>query len=414
MPLGASITYGTGSSDGTGYRSRLHNGLQGIASAVDFVGSVKSGTMTDNENEGYPGFTIGAIDGVEQCAVPRYQPNAVTLPVGTNDMLRHDEVANAPARLRELIQSISSDSPGSTVLVAGIPPIPKDDKSNSEGAAYTAAIPGVVNDLVPAQGLHVVYTDLSAVGPAQIGSDQIHPTDEGYGRIGDAFVRSFNRAAGLGWIRQPNSLPGTEPAACNGGSGGAPAQDSRWEDRGVIQSTDYPNESHWMVDINKDGKAEFVSVDAKQNIRFWWNSGPSGKDWKPFVAGENSFTPAKGAVGNALQFGDIDGDGFPDCMIIDLKGRVDVHTWKADAPSGQRMCMNHYSGTADVFTGGSKGDRLSIDPNSRIRFADVTGRARPNPISSTDQLNCWNPDAPVTSTNRKITPAQTSRSQATV
>ena len=38
----------------------------------------------------------------------------------------------------------------------------------------------------------------------------------------------------------------------------------------------------------------------------------------------------------------------PVSMVIDLKGRVKVHTWKADAPSGQRMCMKSYAGDANV------------------------------------------------------------------
>jgi hypothetical protein len=150
-----------------------------------------------------------------------------------------------------------------------------------------------------------------------------------------------------------------------------------WEDRGVIQDTQFPSTNRfWMVDINKDNKAEFVSVDQDQKFRFWWNGGPSGRDWIPFVAGKNSYIPAPGAVGNALRFGDVDGDDFPDCMVVDLSGRVTVHTWKADNPSGARMCMNRHDGGADVFSTGSSGDRPVIESTTQIRFADLTGDGR--------------------------------------
>ena len=57
MPLGASITWGTSSTDGNGYREELRKHLADDAGvALDFVGSQQSGTMTDRDNEGHPGL----------------------------------------------------------------------------------------------------------------------------------------------------------------------------------------------------------------------------------------------------------------------------------------------------------------------------------------------------------------------
>lgn len=150
-----------------------------------------------------------------------------------------------------------------------------------------------------------------------------------------------------------------------------------WQDRGVIQKKQFPSSNQfWLVDIDKDQKAEFVTVDKGQRFRFWWNPGPSGTKWSPLAEGENSYSPPSGAVGNMLRFGDIDGDGFPDCMVVDLAGRVNAYTWKGENPSGSRMCRNTYDGAAGVFTNGSTGDRLDTDQATRIRFADVTGGQR--------------------------------------
>ncbi|MDK0519220.1 protein kinase [Streptomyces sp. ML-6] len=165
----------------------------------------------------------------------------------------------------------------------------------------------------------------------------------------------------------------------------APAGDAKtngpgagWEDRGVIQPEKFPSTStFWVVNINpEDPKAEFVAVDKDQTFRFWWNNGPSDTGWKPFSPGQNSYAPPAGAVGSALRFGDIDGDGFPDCMVVAPDGRLKVHTWKKENPSGARMCMNDYPGTPDVFSDGPTGEQPSVDPKSRIVFADVTGGGR--------------------------------------
>jgi hypothetical protein len=51
LPLGDSITYGAGSSDGNGYRLALQNMLSG--NNVQYVGSQHSGSMANNSNEGH-------------------------------------------------------------------------------------------------------------------------------------------------------------------------------------------------------------------------------------------------------------------------------------------------------------------------------------------------------------------------
>ncbi|KAH7090951.1 hypothetical protein BKA62DRAFT_834936 [Auriculariales sp. MPI-PUGE-AT-0066] len=71
--LGDSITYGVQSSDGTGYRTTLHKLLE-PGNTVDFIGSVKAGTMTDNDNEGHSGWTIDQ------------SPVVLALHAGTNDI----------------------------------------------------------------------------------------------------------------------------------------------------------------------------------------------------------------------------------------------------------------------------------------------------------------------------------------
>ncbi|MET9918389.1 protein kinase [Streptomyces sp. NPDC006435] len=190
----------------------------------------------------------------------------------------------------------------------------------------------------------------------------------------------WNSDSGSGSTTKSDSDSTTD----SGADSAAPAGDAKtkgpgagWEDRGIIQPEKFPSTSTFrMVNIDLDTRTEFVVVDKDQKFRFWWNRGPSDTGWNPFVPGPNSYVPPAGAVGSALHFGDIDGDGFPDCLDVAPDGRMRVHTWKKENPAGARMCMNDYTGTPDVFSQGATGDRPSVGPKDRVLFADVTGGGR--------------------------------------
>lgn len=407
MALGSSSTYGTGSSDGNGYREVADRGLgdlidpgvEGHSPHVDWVGSVRVGMMDDRENEGWPGYIIDDIAGKARCAVKAYQPNLVTLIAGGNDIQKESLRPGAIDRLERLIRQVNDASPGVTVLVAGMQRF-RDPTFDAAARTLTSQIPGMAQKLRQ-EGLKVVYADTTSLQTSDIGPDGIHPTDEGYTLIGNAFVKAAREARDARYIGQPNAAPEAASNPCglkDDGAGGVTSKTpgTGWQDRGVIQPTNFPNESHWILDINKDGKAEFVSVDASQHFRFWWNSGPSGiSGWKPMVEGESSYAPRAGAVGNALRFGDLDGDGFPDCAVINLKGGIDLYTWDAQAPSGHRMCAAHYTGTTAVLSAGSYGGDnsrpIAVGPNDKIRFADVTGGGRDDyiVIQANDATTMW-------------------------
>ena len=55
MPLGDSITWGVGSSTGNGYRGPLWSMLAADGHPLDFVGTVRDGSMSDSDNEGHSG-----------------------------------------------------------------------------------------------------------------------------------------------------------------------------------------------------------------------------------------------------------------------------------------------------------------------------------------------------------------------
>ncbi|WP_207550425.1 MULTISPECIES: GDSL-type esterase/lipase family protein [Parafrankia] len=78
--------------------------------------------MGHRSGRSHPGWTISQISQIASCTVRTYQPNIVTLHIGTNDMARNVSVAGAPDRLRTLLRRIFEAAPRTTVMLATLIP----------------------------------------------------------------------------------------------------------------------------------------------------------------------------------------------------------------------------------------------------------------------------------------------------
>lgn len=191
MPLGDSITYGVGSSTGGGYRFPLWDDLRMRGLPIDFVGSVQTGPASfDRENEGLPGWKINQIAAKVVNWLLTYRPNIVLLHIGTNDIFKNDNPAQAPARLSRLLDLITTTLPRATVIVAQIIPLTRSARLNEEVVAYNASIPRIVQIDV-AHGKHVQYVDMYHAVPPSMLPDQIHPNDTGYLLMANVWLRAL-------------------------------------------------------------------------------------------------------------------------------------------------------------------------------------------------------------------------------
>ncbi|MDT4994137.1 MAG: hypothetical protein QOH97_4029 [Actinoplanes sp.] len=196
MPLGASITWGTASTDGNGYREALRGLLVGNAGVpIDYVGSQKSGNATDNDNEGHPGYRIDQIAAGADAWLAAAQPDVVLLNAGTNDTLQNYDLPNAPARLHTLIDQIIADRPAVSVVVSTLVPS-KDATNNSRVQAFNAQVPAIVQ-AERAAGHKVYAADLnSTLTTADIGPDGIHPNDAGYVKLANLWYSALQPVLG--------------------------------------------------------------------------------------------------------------------------------------------------------------------------------------------------------------------------
>ncbi|WP_410588197.1 SGNH/GDSL hydrolase family protein [Amycolatopsis sp. lyj-23] len=209
MPLGDSITYGTGVPGG--YRIGLWQRLAAGRYTNDFVGSQFNGpaSLWDHDHEGHPGWRIDQIDANITGWLRTYNPRSVLLHIGTNDVLQNYNVAGAPGRLSTLLDHITATAPNADVFVAQLIPI---GWASGDAAVRTfnAALPGIVQGKVNA-GKHVHLVDMhSAVSAAEL-PDGVHPNAGGYDKMAAVWYNALRSVPGS--IGNPRAAVTTEALA---------------------------------------------------------------------------------------------------------------------------------------------------------------------------------------------------------
>ncbi|MGW6007779.1 FG-GAP-like repeat-containing protein [Streptomyces sp. NPDC055210] len=376
MPLGDSITFGGGSSTGSGYRSFLHDKLTAQGNSVNFVGSVRAGQMSDNDNEGHPGWTIGDLANITDSSLANYRPNVVLLHIGTNDMNMNVDPAGAPARLGNLIDQIFEAAPQVTLLVSTIVPSSYPATASRIGA-YNAAIPRVVAAR-RAAGKHVSLVDMALVTTADL-DDALHPNDSGYRKMAEAFWAGVQTVSNAGWITAPVGgdgsgspvkgwLPQNTIASGTLGVGSSPGAL-------VLSGGDQVQ----FGDVNGDGRADYLVSHVDGSVNVWVNGGLGTDGTIAWISHGSSGFPY--APGFLWQVTDIDGDGKADLAQLDpTTGSLGVYRNAGTDAQG------HYVWNSLGQIAGGVGS-----PGSQIRLADINsdGKADYLDVAPNGSVKAW-------------------------
>ncbi|KAH6910987.1 lipolytic enzyme [Coprinopsis sp. MPI-PUGE-AT-0042] len=194
LPLGDSITFGMGSSDGNAYRKALKDLLQQDGISIDYIGTTKAGNMQDNECTCTSGATIEQISGYATQSLTQ-KPAVVLLKAGTNDIGQNRDIANAPNRLMQLVDKIFTASPSATVMVASLIPL-SFGQANVD--TYNQRVQALVQTRI-SQGQHIVWVSMAAVTTSDL-ADGVHPNAGGYVKMGTAWYNAWISARQKGWI----------------------------------------------------------------------------------------------------------------------------------------------------------------------------------------------------------------------
>ncbi|MBR4555279.1 MAG: hypothetical protein IKO27_06765 [Ruminococcus sp.] len=209
MTLGDSITDGFWLEGG--YRVFLCNKLEenGLSQYVDFVGSNHSGACYDNDHEGYTAYAIegfsrvkgsGTRSGIAKKTpekIKEFQPDVLTLMIGTNDILSQYDLDNAGNRLESLVDSCFENLPeGAKLYLASLPDMDANDKTYIDEKKFTvetmdemiASFNEKVKALVEkkqSEGKNIEFCDVHSVLTKADLYDGVHPSEEGYKKLAD-------------------------------------------------------------------------------------------------------------------------------------------------------------------------------------------------------------------------------------
>ncbi|KAM0332345.1 hypothetical protein ACHAQA_002622 [Verticillium albo-atrum] len=202
MPLGGSITHGVGSSDGNGYRQILLETLLSHGYSAQMVGSRRTGSMRNNDHEGWRGFRIDQIDRQARRSVAALRPNVLAVNAGSNDCVQDFRIGDVGRRVGHVLEYLWSASPGSTVLLSTLL-VSADKGVNARVLDVNEQIRDLAG-LMASQGGRVVLVDMQCpTGPRLCDLvDGTHPNDTGYGKMAALWFQGLQEALSKGLVQE--------------------------------------------------------------------------------------------------------------------------------------------------------------------------------------------------------------------
>ena len=209
MPLGDSITHGSQSVRGNGYRGPLYVALTNLGYNVNYVGTETDSYgktdpfLPDNDHEGHSGWRLenassgGIYNHIQGFFAKIDDPHVILLHLGTNDTFDGEPLFRNEAtnRLVRLLDRIYECQPSAKVVVTTLmrrTAKSSDTKNNWKYAAITnvfnPAVPGIVA-AQRAKGQPAYFLDMhAAVSSWDQLADVVHPNDVGYTNMANAWV----------------------------------------------------------------------------------------------------------------------------------------------------------------------------------------------------------------------------------
>lgn len=201
MPLGGSVTYGIGSTDGNGFRRELLEMLLVNKYNICMVGSRQSGSMSNNNNEGWRGYRLDQIDSKAKKSVPLLRPNIFAINAGSNDCIQNYQLDSFGKRMGDMLDYLWLAAPHSTVVLSTLLV-----NSNKEIDARVIHVNKQIRSLAQSKAANrkrIVIVDMhSSRGPqiSDLVDDGTHPNNVGYTKMARLWFEGIQYASLNGLI----------------------------------------------------------------------------------------------------------------------------------------------------------------------------------------------------------------------
>ncbi|KAF5659012.1 chitinase [Fusarium heterosporum] len=373
MPLGDSITKGSGSTGTIGYRGPLRQKLLSKGAnddiTVDMIGTLQHGSMVDNNHEGHSGEYLADINRYWKQSIEA-RPNVVLVHAGTNNMDKNRDLDIALDLMTSIIDGIFKNAPDVTILVA---PVIWANKPAMQ--ANTNRFNPQVRDLIKlrqSQGKQILAVEID-ITTSDL-SDLKHPNDRGYEKMASAWLDAILDADSRGWLKSPVKINvsdhpgmGLGWSGSNGGGAEGP-HTSIWQKKGTVFEGFRTWESVGpirgavefatggnviLADLNGDGIADYIIAEEDGTVRAWINGGKAN-DWTSI----GKVNPAWESVkGNMIRLADVDNDGKADLIVLYSDGAAKV--WR-NTGNGKFTSLDSKWATG-------------LAAKSKIHFEDIDG-----------------------------------------
>jgi lysophospholipase L1-like esterase len=214
MPLGASVTFGVGSTTGDSYRKDLLGLLTSQQGAtVEYVGTETCGSdFAQNACQAKSGDVIAQIAAKAAVSVPRFQPNVVLVDMGTNNCNEGGTVPEAGANVTRTIRQIYADAPGATVVLATllVNAVPAQEACRQTVNPQYESLAAQL----ASEGHRIVLVDMRSPPAPLVGlttkdlNGTRHPSDGGYAKMAAIWQSGIVAAASKGFLVAPIALGG--------------------------------------------------------------------------------------------------------------------------------------------------------------------------------------------------------------
>jgi len=192
-------------------------GPSGVTNPYKYHSGVAGAIIGDSKTVGsytYTGLTQNVPTWWTAGRLATVKPNVILLMIGGNDINNNYDVANAPARVKTLVDTIYAQ-PGigdPTLFIATLAPNRTSTGATNRTAAFNAALPGVVKQLADS-GKDVYLADQFAALNTNYSTAftgiNLHPNGTGNQIIADTWVDAINTRA----VPEPGSVAVVAAAA---------------------------------------------------------------------------------------------------------------------------------------------------------------------------------------------------------
>ncbi|KAK5653242.1 hypothetical protein OQA88_9141 [Cercophora sp. LCS_1] len=430
LPLGVSIVYGMGSSTGNGFRKALRDGLRVAGYKVNMVGNRSGGDMADNSVEATSGFQVHEVHAAAISAT-QYQPNVVLINAGNNDARLNNNLNQIGERMESLIDHLQQNIPGVTTLLSTMLVSSHVDITEERLGLIDAQYQHVAMRRRHVLGQKIILVDFSKPGtnwniPLSLMPDGIHPNDEGYEMMAQAWYQGILETDRAGFLTAPNHSNAANDEAGSASNtcekkfgmarGPITTQAGSGQDDGLYTHNSVARGVRYTIWANATGDAgEIPFVFARLNAgtnrhyivqvlnenhptnggryhRFFRPTDPGSwqGDESSHIVDSVKFWVPDGCIKRGARWADVNGDGCGDFLCVSLNG---------DTYYSINYGVDEGAVNPIVSKGIWKANQGKAQDRVRIADIDGDGRADYCIINDNGNIECWRNggfgDAPV-------------------